>query len=279
MRTPSDLPLGQRARLRVARFGAPGAYLTVTENREILLPNAEVAEGLREGDELDVFVHLDSDDRPIATLRQPAITLGQVAFLEVKDTTSFGAFVEWGLVKQLLVPLAEQTRDVHVGERHPIGLMIDRTGRLAGTMRVSEMLKKKPPFVRDQWVSGEAWRRDADIGVFVILEREYVGLLPKSEPHRLSRGESAKFRVTNVLADGKVELSLRGPAHEERDADAKKIHDALASPKPPKIGDHSSPEEIRDVFGLSKKAFKRAAGGLLKRGLVRVDDRGFFVKR
>jgi uncharacterized protein len=277
--TAIDPPLGHRAHLRVARFGPPGAYLSLGDERgEILLPNAEVPEGAREGDELDVFVHLDSDDRPIATLREPAVLLGQVAFLEVKDTTDFGAFVEWGLVKQLLVPLAEQTREVHVGERHPIGLIIDRTGRLAGTMRVSEMLRKTPPFVRDQWVEGEAWRQDPEIGVFVILEREYVGLLPKTEPQKLSRGKPARFRVTNVLPDGKVELSLRGPAHEERDADAQKIIDVLSQPNPPKFGDHSSPEQIKHLFGLSKKAFKRAAGGLLKRGLVRVDADGCFVK-
>lgn len=270
--------LGHTARLRVERFGAPGAFLAA-EGGDLLLPNAEIPEGLKEGDELEVFVHLDSDDRPIATLRAPGVKLGEVAFLEVVDTTSFGAFVDWGLVKQLLVPLAEQTRDVHVGERHPIGLVVDRTGRLAGTMRVSELLRDKPAFVRDQWVTGEAWRNDPDIGLFVILERRFVGLVPKSEPHRLSRGEAAKFRVTNVLPDGKIELSLRGPAHEERDADAERILAALRHDPPPKIGDHSTPEEIRALLGLSKKAFKRAAGGLLKRGLVTVDAGGFFVAR
>jgi predicted RNA-binding protein (virulence factor B family) len=268
------------ARLRVRRFAAPGAFLAEDGGTdELLLPNAEVPEGLGEGDELEVFVHLDSDDRPIATLRTPGIKLGEVAFLEVKDVTSFGAFVDWGLVKQLLVPLAEQTRDVRVGERHAIGLVVDRTGRLAGTMRISEMLRGKPPFSQDQWVSGEAWRNDPDIGLFVILERAFVGLVPKSEPHHLSRGEAARFRVTNVLPDGKVELSLRGLAHEERDADAAKILDVLARTPPPKVGDHSSPEEIRARFGLSKKAFKRAAGGLLRRGLIAVGADGCFVAR
>jgi len=271
--------LGRRARLGIERFGSPGAFLSMGEHDEILLPNAEVPEGAREGDELEVFVHLDSDDRPIATLRTPAIMLGEVAFLEVKDVTSFGAFMDFGLVKQLLVPLAEQTRAMHVGERHPIGLILDRTGRLAGTMRVSEMLRAKPPLVPEQWVQGEAWRNDPDIGLFVILERAFVGLVPKTEPHRLSRGEAARFRVTNVLSDGKVELSLRGRAHEVRDADARKILEVLSRPEAPKVGDHASPDEIRSLFGLSKKAFKRAAGGLLKRGLVDLDEEGFLVVR
>lgn len=266
--------LGRTARGRIERFGPPGAFLAF-DRATILLPNAEVPEGAKVGDELEVFVHLDSDDRPIVTRRTPAIRLGEVAFLEVVDVAPFGAFVDWGLVKHLLVPLAEQTCEMRHGERYAIGLFLDRSGRLAGTMRVSEMLREKPPFEEGAWVTGEAWRNEASIGVFVIVERKYVGLVPRSEPHRLARGESARFRVTNVLADGKIELSLRGLAHEERDADAEKILAALRGARPPKIGDASSPETIRATFGLSKKAFKRAAGALLKRGLVAIDADGF----
>ena len=224
--------LGRTTKLRVARFGAPGVYLA-TKDKEILLPNAEVPRDLKEGDELEVFVHLDSEDRPIATLRTPAVKLGEVAFLEVKDIAPFGAFVDWGLVKQLLVPMAEQTQDVHVGERHPIGLIVDKT---------------------------------------------YVGLLPKSEPHALMRGARAKFRVVHVHPDGKIELSLRGAAHDERDADGMKILDVLAREPSLRVSDDSTPEEIRARFGLSKKAFKRAAGGLLKRGAIEMRDGAFRVK-
>ena len=270
--------LGRTARGAIERFGPPGAYIAL-EGATILLPNAEVPEGAKIGDELEVFVHLDSDDRPIVTRREPAIRLGEVAFLEVVDVAPFGAFVDWGLVKHLLVPLAEQTREMRRGERYAIGLFVDRSGRLAGTMRVSEMLREKPRFELDTWVSGEAWRQEPSIGLFVIVDRKSVGLVPRAEPHRLGRGERARFRVTNVLPDGKIELSLRGLAHEERDADAEKILAALRGARPPKIGDASSPETIRATFGLSKKAFKRAAGALLKRGLVKVDADGFFVAR
>ena len=269
--------LGRMSKLRVARFAAPGAYLAASDE-EILLPNAEVPRDLKEGDELEVFVHLDSEDRPIATLRAPAVKLGEVAFLEVKDLTAFGAFVDWGLVKQLLVPMAEQTYDVHVGERHPVGLIVDRSDRLAGTMRVSEMLRSKPRAKLGDWVEGEAWRHDAEIGVFVILEKTYVGLLPKTEPHGLKRGARAKFRIVHVHADGKIELSLRAAAHDERDADGKKILDVLAREPSLRVSDDSTPEEIRARFGLSKKAFKRAAGGLLKRGAIEVRDGAFRVK-
>jgi hypothetical protein len=269
----------------VRRFGPPGAFLALDPDDlgpnapTLLLPGSEIPEGTQEGDELDVFVHLDSEDRPIATLRAPKITLGRVAFLEVTDLARFGAFVDWGLPKELLVPFAEQTRELRVGDRHPIGLFVDDTGRLAGTMRVSEMLRQKGNFELDEWVDGEAWRKEPDIGVFVIVERQYVGLVPAHEPHSLSRGEAARFRVTNILEDGKIELSLRGHAHEEVESDAQRVMATLARPGTPRVGDRSSPEQIRMLFGLSKKVFKRVVGHLLKQGAVTLDAEGFVALR
>jgi hypothetical protein len=238
-----------------------------------------VPEGAREGDELEVFVYLDSEDRPIATARAPRLALGEVAFLAVTDVTRFGAFVDWGLPKELLVPHAEQTRDLRKGERHPVGLYVDDSGRLAGTMRVSELLRSQGEFTLDEWVMGEAWRSEPGLGVFVILERRYVGLVPASEPQALSRGEAARFRVASVLPDGKLELSLRGHAHEELEKDAERVLAALSRPGAPRVGDRSSPEEIRALFGLSKKAFKRAAGRLMKQRAVAVDGEGFLVRQ
>jgi predicted RNA-binding protein (virulence factor B family) len=277
--------LGRTVRLPIRRFGPPGAFLAVDPSDErpsapvILLPRAEVPEGATENDELSVFIHLDSEDRPIATTRRPKIELGEVAFLECTDVAEFGAFVDWGLPKELLVPIGEQTRDLRVGDRQPIGLIVDKTGRLAGTMRVSEMLRAKARFELDAWVEGEAWRDEPSVGLFAILERAHVGLVPASEPHRLSRGERARFRVSNILPDGKIELSLRRPAHEELENDARIILDKLALRSTPKMGDRSSPEEIRAVFGLSKKAFKRAVGRLLKERAVSIDADGYLVRR
>jgi hypothetical protein len=297
---PYDDLLGRIVTLPVLRFGPPGAFLALPANGAggargtrgasntrdprpnapvILLPGSEIPEGAREGDELSVLVYLDSEDRPIATLRPPRLTLGEVAFLKVTDVTPFGAFVDWGPPKELLVPYAEQTRDVRVGERHPIGLLLDDTGRLVGSMRVSEMLRSKGNFELDEWVVGEAWRSEPKIGVFFILERRFVGLLPASEPHTLSRGQEARVRIASVLPDGKVELSLRGHAHEEVESDAQKILDVLGRPGAPSVGDRTSPEQIRALFGLSKKAFKRAAGRLLKQGAVTLDSEGHFTRR
>jgi predicted RNA-binding protein (virulence factor B family) len=204
---------------------------------------------------------------------------GDVAFLAVTDVTRSGAFVDWGMPKELLVPHAQQTREMRVGERHAIGVLLDDRGRALGTMRVSEMLREKGDFVLGEWVEGEAWRNEPEIGLFVIVKRRYVGLLPASEPHPLSRGAAARFRVTHVLPDKKIELSLRALAHEELHGDARKVLDALSRRNPPALGDRSSPDEIRAAFGLSKKAFKRAVGRLLKQRDVDIDPDGIVAKR
>ena len=269
--------LGRTHTMRIVRLGAPGAQLALegsgSETETILLPRAELSVPPHEGQELEVFVHLDSEDRPIATLRAPKLELGEVAFLTVTDLTRFGAFVDFGLVKELLVPWAEQTRELAVGERHPFGLIMDRTGRLSGTMRIRELLQVGGRFERDEWVLGEAWRDEPGVGLFCLIERRYLGLVPASEPHKLRRGESASFRVVHVLGDGKVELSLRGHVHEQLETDAAHVL-AILSRGAPEVSDQSSPEQIRRLFGLSKKAFKRALGRLLKQGAVRLDERG-----
>jgi predicted RNA-binding protein (virulence factor B family) len=266
--------LGRNARLPIVRFGSPGAFLDVGGPEAILLIGSEIPADAKVGDMVDVFVHLDSEARPIATTRIAKLELGQVAFLEVKESTPIGAFVDWGLAKELLVPFKEQTTDMHAGERYAIGLYVDDSGRLAGTMRVSELLVAARELQLDEWVAGEAWRNEPEIGLFVIVERAFVGLVPASEPHRLSRGEAARFRVSSVLPDGKIELSLRGHAHEELASDAQRILEILSRPGAPRASDRSSPEELRELFGLSKKAWKRAVGRLLKERAVTIDDDG-----
>jgi uncharacterized protein len=277
-----DEILGRVSTLRVRRVIPSGVLLARPEDDDrdaVLLPRREgTGVDPAEGEDVEVFVYLDSEDAPIATRKRPLVVRDEVTFLPVTDVTNFGAFVDWGLPKELLVPLDEQIRDVHVGDRHPIGVYVDDSGRLAGTMRVSEMLRGAHDFRVDQWLDGEAWRKEPGLGVFVILERRVVGLLPETEPHNLLRGEAARFRVAHVHRDGKIELTLREHAHKERDNDAKKILEVLAkSPTP--VTESATPEEIRNRFGLSKKAFKRAVGGLLKEGAIEFAPDGSIVRR
>jgi len=279
-RQPFQTLIGRHATLEIRRFGSPGAFLTERGAAEdadaLLLLGPEIPPDAREGDALNVFVSLDSESRPLATTKVPKLTLGQVAFLTVTACTEFGAFVDWGLPKELLVPFAQQTKELRVGDAHPIGLYVDNTGRLAGTMRISELLGEgSREFARGEWVEGEAWRQDPEIGLFVIVERGFVGLVPRHEPQTLARGEAARFRVTHVHPDGKIELSLRARAHEELESDGEKILEFLKRTGAPQLGDKSDPEQIRALFGLSKKAFKRAVGRLLRERLVDVDEQGF----
>jgi predicted RNA-binding protein (virulence factor B family) len=285
---PPTLPfshaLGRTGAFTIRRFNSSGAFLAEASDERveapcILLIGNEIPLGARVGDPVEAFVYLDSEGRPLATTRTPKLSLGEVRFLEVTDMASFGAFVDWGLQKDLLLPFAEQTKDLHVGAFEPVALYVDDSGRLAGTMRVSERLDlEDPTFLVDSWVEGEAWRNDPEIGLFVIVERRFVGLVPVREPHRLGRGEAARFRVTHLHPDGKIELSLRGRAHEELAADAEAVLRVLDGPAAPRVGDHSSPDELRALFGLSKKAFKRAVGRLLKQHLAELDEQGCLVK-
>jgi uncharacterized protein len=277
---PFEHALGRFVELEIRRFGSAGAFLAEPESAAgaptLLLLGHEIEQGAREGDRLQVFVYLDSEGRPLATTTEPKLALGEVTFLRVSALAPFGAFMDWGLPRDLLVPLREQTVPLQIGDRQPIGLYLDdATGRLTGTMRVSEMLRKDArDLEQDQWLDGEAWRREPEIGVFVIVERRHLGLLPAHEPHSLERGAKARFRITNILPDGKMELSLRAHAHQQLTGDAEHVLARLKRPGAPQVGDRSSPEQIQDYFGLSKKAFKRAVGRLLKEGSVELSPKG-----
>jgi predicted RNA-binding protein (virulence factor B family) len=280
IRSSSPHLLGRFADFEIRRFGPAGAFLAEVGSEPdaptLLLLGYEITQGACPGDRMSAFVYQDSEARPLATTTVPKLALGEVAFLRVTSLTGFGAFFDWGLPKELLVPLGNQTCDVHVGERHAIGLYLDERGRLTGTMRVSEMLSTGGEgFEQDEWLDGEAWRQDPEIGVFVIVERAFVGLLPLDEPHTLGRGDAASFRVANILPDGKLELSLRAHAHEQLVEDSQHVLALLQRPGAPLVGDRTSPEQLRAFSGLSKKAFKRAVGRLLKQGAVEITPQGY----
>ena len=223
-------------------------------------------------------------DEPRRTPNNPAdnerthakLELGQVGFLEVTDLVPFGAFVDWGLPKELLVPFAEQLCEMRKGDRYAIGVIKDDQGRFTGTQRIAAMLHALPPFKVNDWVDGEAWRKEPKLGVFVIVEKQYLGLVPESEPHELQRGTAAKFRVSQVLIDGKIQLSLRRKAYEEMPDDAERVLTRLEQGCIP-VGDATDPETIRLLFGMSKKAFKRAVGRLFKQGALSLDAQGCVV--
>ena len=271
------MKLGEKQVLKVERFRDFGAYLTDGEST-VLLPKKELPENLREGDEIEVFLYKDSSDRLIATTRQSALTLHQTALLKVREVSKIGAFLDWGLEKDLLLPFHEQTRRVQAGEEVLAALYIDKSGRLAATMNVYPYLRTDSPYLPDQTVQGRIYEKSDNFGVFVAVDDCYSALIPKQEEAGdLRIGDVIRARVTKVRPDGKLNLAVRRKAYLQLDADAELILkgiDEYEGVLP--FDDKVSPEIIKREFGLSKNAFKRAVGHLMKQGLVRIGDRRIY---
>ena len=261
------LRLGEKQRLKIVKKVSFGVYLAEEEGQEkVLLPMKETPEGCELGDELEVFLYKDSRDRLIATTREPALTLGQIGLLRVKETGKIGAFLDWGLDKDLLLPFRQQTRRVRQGEECLAALYIDKSSRLCATMNVYPYLKTNSPYRIGDTVTGRVYETSENFGVFVAVDDMYSALIPKREAAgSFEIGEILKARVTDVKEDGKLDLSVREKAYIQMEEDARlvlQVIDEFAGVLP--FGDKVSPEIIKREFGLSKNAFKRAVGRLLK---------------
>lgn len=271
------LELGKRQELQIGKIVDFGVYLGETANAQerVLLPKKEVPEDARIGDALEVFLYKDSRDRLIATTRQPLITLGEVATLKVLEVGRIGAFLDWGLEKDLLLPFRQQTRKVSEGESCLVALYVDKSGRLCATMNVYEYLQKDSPYKKDDIVSGTVYEISEQFGVFVAVDNRYSALIPRKDASgHYQIGEVIEARVTAVKEDGKLDLSTRKKAYLQMDEDAENIMRVIEkySGVLP-FNDKASPEIIQREFGLSKGAFKRGVGRLLKEGRVEITER------
>lgn len=262
------IALGERQTLLVSHQAPQGVYLMEEGNPEvkILLPRKQVPDGIQKGDSIEVFLYKDSEDRLIATTKVPALTKGQIGVLPVAAAGKIGAFLSWGLDKDLLLPFKEQTRRVQEGDLCPVALYVDKTGRLCGTMKLYPYLSAESPYQEGDHVNGVIYEEKPGMGAFVAVENRYHGMIPAREllsSHKA--GASVHCRVTKVREDGKLDLSCREKAHIQMDQDAQQIMTLLEA-QGGQIGlcDDSSPEEIKEALGLSKGAFKRAVGRLLK---------------
>ena len=267
--------LGEKQVLTVVKKVDFGVYLGSDEER-VLLPKKQVPEEIEVGDPVEVFLYKDSSDRMIATTKEPKLTLGNLAVLEVVDVGRIGAFLDWGLEKDLLPPFKEQTTKVEKGDRCLVSLYIDKSGRLCATMKVYPLLRTDSPYKKDDTVRGTVYEISRDFGVFVAVDDRFSALIPRREVYgRMYIGQQIEARVAAVKADGKLDLSVRGRIPEQMDADAQKIMDRIEkSGGGLPFTDKADPERIRDEFGMSKAAFKRAVGRLLKQGKVRIDEKG-----
>lgn len=266
--------LGKKQRLMAVKKVEFGMYLGNREER-VLLPAKQVPAGLEIGDPVEVFLYKDSSDRLIATTREPKITLGEVKALKVADTGKIGAFLDWGLEKDLLLPFKEQTVKVRKGDEVLVGLYIDKSGRLCGTMKVYDLLRTDPPYKKDDHVEGIIYEISDRFGVFVAVDDCYSALIPRREAFGdLKVGDRIACRVVQVKPDGKMDLSVREKAYLQMDADADKIMarmEEYGGSLP--FTDKADPELIAKEFGMSKNAFKRAVGRLLKAGRVRITEK------
>lgn len=261
--------------VKTVSFGAYFSEHGGEKEEEVLLPAKEVPEGIKAGEVLDLFLYFDSEDRLIATLRQPKLTLHAVGRLSVKQVTRVGAFLDWGLEKDLLLPYAEQTKKVAAGEEILCALYTDKSGRLCATMNVYPYLENRSPYLKDMEVSGTVYETSDNFGLFVAVDDRYSALIPKQELYGEvpAIGESVKARVSEVHPDGRLVLALRKKAYLQMDDDAAKILaylEAHGGTMP--YGDKTPAEDIKDVFGLSKAAFKRALGHLYKDGKVELTN-------
>ena len=255
-----------------------GVYLAKEQEADpeekVLLPRKEVPENVQPGDEIEVFLYRDSKDRMIATVRQPKLSLGEVAVLRVKENGKIGAFLDWGLEKDLLLPFREQVRKVCPGEECLVALYLDKSKRLCATMKVYHYMRTDSPYEKDQKVTGTLYEISDNFGAFVAVDNCYSALIPKKEPLGNARvGDTVEARVTEVLKDGKLSLSLREKAYIQMNEDARKLLKLLEEQGGElPVGDKSSPEKIKELTGMSKNEFKRAAGNLYKQRLVQVEE-------
>ena len=277
------IELGTKQKLLVVKKVEFGVYLAEDKNADakdrVLLPGRQVPEGTKEGDELTVFLYKDSSDRPIATTKEPLIMLGETAVLKVKQVTKIGAFLDWGLEKDLLLPYHEQTLRVREGEDCLVALYLDKSSRLCATMKVYHYLSKRTPYVAGDQVKGRVYEISQKFGVFVAVDDKYSALIPAREAAGKYRpGTILDLRVTEVKEDGKMNVSDRQKAYLQINEDAEMVMsviDEFAGILP--FDDKASPEVIRREFGLSKNAFKRAVGHLLKEGKIQIKDRRIYL--
>lgn len=269
--------LGEKQKLKIIKAVTFGVYLAENGDEDgdrVLLPLKQIPEGSVVGDEVEVFIYRDSQDRLISTTNTPKLTMGQPAVLTVVQVGKIGAFLDWGLEKDLLLPFRQQTRHVQEGEQVLVSLYTDKSGRLCATMNVYPALITSSPYHKNDMVTGRVYEISEQFGAFVAVDNQYSALIPKKELYgSVEIGQDIQARVTEVKEDGKLTLSIRDKAYAQIGIDAEKIMQMIESydgvlP----FNDKVSPEIIKEKTGMSKNEFKRAVGSLLKAGKIEIKE-------
>lgn len=273
------IEIGKKQSLNVVKITDFGVYLG-TEEEKVLLPGRQVPEGTGIGDALEVFIYRDSSDRLIATTNTPRLTLGEAVVLKVKDVTRIGAFLDWGLEKDLFLPFKEQTHPVEKGMEVPCMLYVDKSGRLCGTMKVYNHLGIADGYKKDDQVCGIVYEIKPDMGALVAVDFRYHGMIPRNELFGNVRpGDIVAGRVLKVREDGKLNISIREKAYIQMDKDAQIVLEYITNNGGSiPFNDKASPELIKARLGMGKNAFKRAVGRLLKERKITIDEKSIRLK-
>ncbi|MBP1888839.1 putative RNA-binding protein (virulence factor B family) [Clostridium moniliforme] len=275
------IKIGEYNKLEVVKERDFGFFLSDNKNNEILLPKSLLnGNTLEVGDEVEIFAYMDSQDRPIATMKKPLIEVGKVAYLEVVDENKFGAFCNMGLEKDLFVPLKEQRFKLLVGKKYLFYAYLDKTGRLAATTDVDDYLDQGEGYKVDDIVNVISYGKGTSTTIKVAIDGKYRGIILGNEHiETIYPGDELKARVKRIYEDGTVGLSTRKKRLDARSEIQEKIlkylreNDGVMA-----YNDRSNPEEIREVFGTSKNYFKMALGGLMKEGLIEQSEEGTKLK-
>ena len=271
------MQLGKTQPLRIVKKVDFGVYLAEEEDQEnrVLLPVKQVPEGAKTGDELEVFLYKDSKDRLIATTAEPYITLGKVARLKVKEVTKIGAFLDWGLEKDLFLPYKEMTKKVQPGDEVLVTLYIDKSRRLCASMKkLYDLMRTDSPYKKGDTVNGRIYEFGHDFGTFVAVDDCYSAMISAHEDcSHLQIGDVIEAKVTGVKPDGKLDITMREKAYLQMDTDSETILNAMESfggylP----FGEKAEPDKIKRELKMSKNAFKRALGHLLKEGKIEIGE-------
>lgn len=278
------LKLGQKQTLEIMKKVEFGVYLKHSEDaageERVLLPSKQVPQGASIGDEIEVFLYKDSKDRLIATTKTPLLQMGEVKVLSVAQVGKMGAFLNWGLEKDLFLPFREQTRKVKEGDECLVALYVDKSSRLCATMKVYHYLSQKSPYKKDDRVEGIVYEISDNFGAFVAVDEQYSGLIPKKEFFgNVKEGDRISARVAAVKEDGKLDLSIREKALTQILIDADKVLDVIESfdgvlP----FNDKANPEVIKRELQMSKNEFKKAVGHLLKTGKIEIGEKSIRLK-
>jgi len=273
--------IGKYSTLTVDRIKSPGAYLVNDNDDDILLPNKYVPKDTNVGDDIDVFIYLDGEERPVATTLRPFILLNDFALLKANYVSKIGAFMDWGLEKDLFIPFREQERKIKEGSTYLVYMYFDhQTGRLVGSTKLEKYLDNNNHElqIRDK-VHLIIWNT-SELGSKVIINKKHLGLIYSNEVFKnLSVGDQTSGFIKKVREDGKIDVSLEEISYKNIEPNAKRILDLITKNSGfLKLNDKSHPDEIKAQLGISKKAFKKAIGSLYKKRLIRLDKKGIHLK-